>query len=114
MPPGYRADEAPEAVERTSSLGDRVLACLVTWVTGDGTVVEPTTADIAARLRITPRSDERDELNHVLTALRKRGALRYEHDPETRELRWRLTSGGSETARGIPTGTSGRRRRLPD
>lgn len=93
--------------EDRAPLQHRVLAALSTWVTPDGIVVEPTTGDIAARLGIRAESYERDELNHVLTSLRTRWLTRYEHDPITNELRWRLTRNGWIMARTIRTGVTG-------
>lgn len=109
LPPGTRLDAPTKAAEVASErapLGDRVLAALATWVTDDGTVVEPTTASLAARLYIAAESYERDELNHVLTGLRKRGLLRYEHGPDG-DLRWRLSHEGWALARRIHTGVTG-------
>jgi len=103
--PTYR----PEALagEARASMGDRVLACLATWVREDGTVVEPTTSDIAARLRIRAETYEREELNDTLTDLRQRRLLRYERDLGTGLIRWRLSHDGWGLARSIRTGTSG-------
>ncbi len=58
-------EAASFAGEEQANLNDRVLACLATWVREDGTVVEPTTGEIAARLGIEPRTYQRDELNFL-------------------------------------------------
>lgn len=96
-----------------ANLSDRVLSCLATWVREDGTVVKPTTGDVAARLDIAPRSYLRDELNHALAALRERRLVKYEH-PETGLIRWRLSRDGWELARRIPTGVTGLPRSTDD
>ena len=79
---------------------------MATWVTADGIVVQPTTADIAARLHVSPETYLRDELNSVLTELKTRGFVRYEMD-EQRIIHWRLTHDGWGMARRISTGVTG-------
>lgn len=96
-----------EPPEQQAPLNDRVLACLATWTTPDGRVIEPTTPDIAARLGITAETYLRDELNHVLTELKKRRLVAYEHDGPRTLLRWRLTGPGWAIARAMRTGTTG-------
>ena len=80
----------------------------------DGTVIEPTTGDIAARLGVAAGSMERDELNHALRVLRERGLLRYERDAGTGVICWRLSHDGWGIARALVTGVTGRERSTDD
>lgn len=88
----------------------RVLAVIVTSMRGADAYW--TTADLAARLEIRPRTAARDELNSALTALqrtRRPRLMHYEHAPGG-ALEWQLTEAGVEAARALPTGVSGAER----
>ncbi len=52
-------------------------------------VLGATTGSIAARLKVKPRTPERDALNLALTRLRKAGAIHFEYDRATDvEAQW--------------------------
>jgi hypothetical protein len=115
-PVGMRLDapaEVQSQVVERAPLGDRVLAALATWVRDDGTVVEPTTSSIAARLDIAPRSYERDELETVLRRLRERRLVKYELD-HVGDICWRLSHEGWSLARRLKTGVTGMPRSTDD
>ena len=111
---GNRSSTVRLDVDGRAILSDRVLACLATWVLADGMVVEPTTGDIAARLGISPATYLRDELNHILRALRERRLVKYEHDPATGLIRWRLGTPGWIIAWNMSTGVTGLARSTDD
>lgn len=91
-------------------LAGRIMAAMVTSMRGGDAYW--TTADLAARVGIKPRTAERDELNSALSALqRTRGPrlMHYEHSYGG-PLEWQLTGEGIEVARSLSTGVSGAQR----
>lgn len=90
----------------------RVLVAIVTSMRGSDAYW--TTADLAARLGIRPRTSQRDELNAALEVLqrtRRPRLMHYEHDYGW-PLEWQLTAEGIEVARELSTGVSGAPRYL--